>query len=86
MSLAHGQEHLPQVLHLLLFHGGVLHPGQLGDPLHQIGHRGAEALGDLLIGGVGILNAVVEQGGDDGLACPARISATICATARGWVI
>ena len=65
--LGHGHEHLAQVLHLLLFLGGVLHPGQLGDPLHQIGHRGAEELGDLLVGGPGVLDAVVEQGGDDGV-------------------
>ena len=32
--VGHGHEHLAQVLHLLLFLGGVLHPGQLGDPLH----------------------------------------------------
>ena len=65
---AHGEEHLPQVLHLLLFHGAVLHPGQLGDPVHDVGHRGAEALGDVLVGAVGVLDAVVEEGGDDGLA------------------
>ena len=33
---AHGEEHLAQILHLLLFHGGVLHPGQLGDPVHDV--------------------------------------------------
>ena len=45
MDLAHERyeelerhEHLAQVLHLLVLPGGVLHPGELGDPLHQVGH------------------------------------------------
>ena len=65
--LGHGHEHLPQVLHLLLFLGGILHPGQLGNALHQVGHHRAEELGDLLVGGTGVLDTVVEQGGDDGV-------------------
>ena len=40
--LGHGHEHLAQVLHLLLFLGGVLHPGQFGHPVHQIGHLRSE--------------------------------------------
>ena len=36
--LGHGHEHLAQVLHLLLFLGDILHPRQLGDPLHQLRH------------------------------------------------
>ena len=65
--LGHGHEHFPEVLHLLLFLGGILHPGQLGDPLHQVGHRRTKELGDLLVGGAGVLNAVVQKGGDDGV-------------------
>ena len=63
--LGHGHEHLAQVLHLLLFLGDILHPGQLGNALHQRGHRRAELFGDLVVGGVGVLDAVVEQGRDD---------------------
>ena len=63
--LGHGHKHLAQVLHLLLFLGDILHPRQLGDSLHQGGHRRAELFGDLIVGGVGVLDAVVEQGGDD---------------------
>ena len=59
--LAHGHEHFPQILHLLLLGGGILHPGQFGDALHQLGHRAAEPLGDVVKGGVGVLDAVVEQ-------------------------
>ena len=62
--LGHGHEHLPQVLHLLLFLGGVLHPGQLGHPFHQGGHRLAELLGHFFVGGVGVLNGIMEQGRD----------------------
>ena len=69
----HGEEHLPEVLHLLLFHGGVLHPRQLGDPVHDVRHRHAEALGDVLVSTVGVLHAVVKEGGDDGLAVQAHL-------------
>ena len=43
-----------------------MHARQLGDTLHQIGDRGGEFTGDVIIGRVGILDAVVQQGGDDG--------------------
>ena len=71
--LAHGKEHLPEVLHLLLLHGAVCHPGQLGNAVHDVRHRGAEALGDVLVGAVGVLDAVVEQGGYDRLAVQAHL-------------
>ena len=71
--LAHSQEHLAQVLHLLLLHGAVLHPRQLGDPVHNVGDGGAKALGDVLVGAVGVLNAVVEEGRHDGLAVQAHL-------------
>ena len=41
--------------------------GQLADALHQIRHRGRKQLADLLMGGVGVLDGVVEQGRHDGL-------------------
>ena len=65
--LGHGHEHLAQILHLLFLDGGVLHLVQLGDALHQVGHRRGESLGHLFIGGVSILDGVVEQGGHDGV-------------------
>ena len=65
--LAHGDEHLPEVLHLLILFGGVLDPGQLADALHQIRHRGRGELGHILVGGGGVLNDIVEQGGLNGL-------------------
>ena len=66
--LGHGHKHLAQVLHLLLLGGGEVHFGQLGDPLHQVGHGGAEAFGHLLMGGLGVLDGVVEEGRHDGVA------------------
>ena len=65
--LGHGHEHLAQVLHLLFFLAGVLHARQLGNALDKIRHRGRELLGDLGIRGGGVLDAVVHEGGLDGL-------------------
>ena len=44
---------------------GELHAGQLGDALDQLGHSRAEERRDLVEGGGGVLDAVVQQGGDD---------------------
>ena len=41
--------------------------GQLADALHQIRHCGREEPGDVLVGGGGILDGVVEQSRLDGL-------------------
>ena len=65
--LGHRHEHLAQVLHLLFFLAGVLHARQLGDALDQVRDRGGELLGDLGIRGGGVLDAVVHEGGLDGL-------------------
>ena len=66
--LAHGHEHLAQILHLRLLGGGEIRPGQLGNALHQLRHGGAEDFFDVLVGSVGVLNAVVEQGAQNGVA------------------
>ena len=65
--LGHGHEHLAQVLHLLFFLAGILHARQLGNALDKIRHRGRELLGDLGVGGGGVLDAVVHERGLDGL-------------------
>ena len=66
--LAHGHEHLAQILHLRLLGGGEIRPGQLCDALHQLRHGGAEDFFNVLMGGVGVLDAVVEQGAQNGVA------------------
>ena len=38
------------------------------DALDQIGDGGGDALGDVVVGRVGVLDAVVQEGGDDGFA------------------
>ena len=59
--LAHGHEHLAQILHLLLFHCGILDAGQLGDTLDQLGHRPAEQARDLVEARIRVLHDLVEQ-------------------------
>ena len=63
-----GHEHLAQIFHLLLFLARVVDARELGDALDQIGDGGGEALGDVVVGRVGVLDAVVQKGGDDGFA------------------
>ena len=65
--LAHSQQHLAQIFHLLLCLGDVLHPRQLAYALHQIGNRGRKGLGHLLMGYGGVFNRVVQQSSCDGL-------------------
>jgi hypothetical protein len=43
-----------------------LQPGQLGDALHQLGDLGPEQAGDVVGGGPGVLDNVMQQRGDDG--------------------
>ena len=66
-SIGHGEQHLAHILHLLVFLAGILHPGQLGHALHQIGHGGAEFFGNVVVAQGGILDNVVQQGRHDGI-------------------
>ena len=61
----HGEEHFAQILHLLLFLRHEGHARQLCHALHEIRHRRAEALCDVLVRDGGVLHAVVQQGGHD---------------------
>ena len=70
--LGHGHEHLTQVFHLRFLGGGEVGTGQLGDAVHQLGHRQAKQLGDLFVGGVGVFNAIVEQSAQDGIQVQAH--------------
>ena len=71
--LAHGHEHLAQILHLLLFHCGILDAGQLGDTLDQLGHRPAEQARDLVEARIRVLQTVVQQRRGDGVGIEADL-------------
>ena len=70
----HGDEHLPQVLHLGLFLAAVNDLAQAGDAVDQIGHRAAELLFQRGICGAGVLQTVMEQTGHDGIGVHAQLS------------
>ena len=59
--LGHGHEHLAQILHLCLLRGGEIGTGQLGNTFHQLGNRSTELLFNIIVGGIGILNTVMQQ-------------------------
>jgi len=64
--LRDGEDEFAQVLGLARVLRLELQPRQLGHPLDQRGHLLAEAFGDIVAGGRGVLDHVVQQGGDDG--------------------
>ena len=62
----HGEEHLADVLGLVVFAVGELDLVELGDAFDDVGDLLAEALFDLLGGDVGVFDGVVQQAGGDG--------------------
>ena len=65
--LAHGHEHLAQIFHLSFLGGGEIGSCQFGNALHQLRHGGSEQLFNLIVGGIGVLNTVMEQGTQNGI-------------------
>ena len=65
--LGHSHKHLAQVLHLLLLGAGEIGTGQLGNALYQFCGGIAESLGNIIVGGIGVLDAVVEQSAQNGV-------------------
>ena len=59
--LRHGQEHLPDVLRLLLLMGPGAELGQLGDAVHEVRDLRAEPLLDVRQRVLGVLGDVVKQ-------------------------
>jgi hypothetical protein len=59
--LGHREEHLPDVLGLLLLVGMGAELGELGDPVDQVGDIGAETLFDVGEVELGVLGDVMEQ-------------------------
>ena len=62
----HGEQHLADVLGLVIFAVGKLDLVQLGDALDDVGHLLAETLFDLVGGDVGVFDGVVQEAGGDG--------------------
>ena len=58
--LRHGEEHLAQVLKLLLLLGVAQH-AQTGDAVDQLGNRRTEFIFDFLVAEVGVLDTVMQQ-------------------------
>ena len=61
-SVRHGHEHLAHRGGLLGLLGVELQPVELGHPVDDGAHLGAELLGDVLEGEPGVLHGVVQQG------------------------
>ncbi len=59
--LGHCHEHLAQILHLLVFLAGVLHPRELCNALDDIRDRFAELLCNVAVGKIGVLYNVVQE-------------------------
>ena len=62
----HCEQHLADVLGLVILAVGKLDLVQLGDALDDVGHLLAEALLDLAGGDVGVFDGVVQEAGGDG--------------------
>ena len=71
--LGHGHEHLADVLRLCLFAGVDVDLAELGDPVDQLGHVGTELVAHLLASHVGVLDGVMEQGGDQRVRVQAEV-------------
>ena len=62
----HGQQHLADVFGLAVFAVGELDLVDLGDALDDVRHLVAKAGLDLLAGGWGVFDGIVQQAGGDG--------------------
>ena len=62
----HGQQHLADVLGLAVFAVGELDLVDLGDALDDVRHLVAEVGVDLLAGGGGVLDGIVQEAGGNG--------------------
>jgi hypothetical protein len=63
--LGHREEHLPDVLGLLLLVAVGAEPGELGDPVDELRHLGAEPLLDVAEAELGVLGNVMQERGLD---------------------
>ena len=65
--LGHGDEHLADVLRLLLLVGGQRDFTEFGDAVDELGDLIAKNVREVAQSDVGIFDGVVQDGGDDGL-------------------
>ncbi len=65
--LGHGQQHFAERLGLVLFPGVELQPFQLGEPVHEVGHRRTEALDQFFLGDAAVFDGVVHERRHQGL-------------------
>jgi hypothetical protein len=63
--VGHRKHQLTEILSLLGTFGKKLELGELGDAVYEIGNLLAELFFDVLVGGVGVFDRVVKQGGHD---------------------
>ena len=62
--LCHGEQHLPQILHLLVFSARILHSCQLGDAFNNIRHSCSKLFGNIRMREIRIFDNIMKQGGD----------------------
>ena len=70
--MGHGEQHLAEVLGLRLGVGLELHLRELADPIDERGYVRAEALAQIILERRGILEHVVQDGRDQGVAVHAH--------------
>ena len=75
--LGHGDDHLADVLGLLLLDGAEGHLRQLGHPVDQQGHLVAELLPHRLDGHARVFDHVVQQGGRQGGGVESEVGADV---------
>ena len=70
--LAHGQQHFPDILRLLIFFGSKGQLFNFSDAVHHQGHIVAELFLKDFQGNIGVLHHIVEQGRADAVAVHAK--------------
>ena len=75
--LCHCQEHLAQILRLLILFACILHARKLRDALHDIRHDRTELTGDILMGEGGVFDHVMQQRRDDGILIQTDVHADV---------
>ena len=78
----HGHEHFAQIFHLCLFTGLKIGAGQLGNTFHQFCDSLTKELLNIIMGSVGVFNAVVKQGTQNGINVQTHFGHDLCHSQR----